>query len=109
MTAPAAGTTSALGTNIPLTATATDADGTICEVSFFADSALVGSTSSAPYSAAWSPSAAGTYFRHRCGNRRYWCDRHFDSGPSVTIGACTQQSTDRTSAPHGVGQSDTGP
>ncbi len=61
ITGPADGTTFALGTNVPVTAAASDADGTISRVDFLAGSTPIGSAASNPYSTTWSPSAPGTY------------------------------------------------
>jgi hypothetical protein len=46
---------------ITLQATASDSDGTIQNVEFYANGALVGSDASNPYAATWSNVAAGTY------------------------------------------------
>ncbi|MFO1497194.1 MAG: Ig-like domain-containing protein [Verrucomicrobiota bacterium] len=51
LTAPAAGTTVATPTNLTVTATAADVDGSIARVDFYADGAWIGSDGSAPYQA----------------------------------------------------------
>jgi hypothetical protein len=44
-----------------MTASATDSDGTIARVEFYADSALVGSDTTSPYSIIWSGAPEGTH------------------------------------------------
>ena len=61
LTAPADGSTFTVGTAVVLTAAASDADGTIGQVNFFAGSTPIGSSTTNPYSVTWSPSAPGTY------------------------------------------------
>ena len=61
ITAPANGATFGAPATITLTATATDSDGTIAKVEFFAGSTLVGTDTSAPFSVSWSNVAAGSY------------------------------------------------
>jgi sulfur relay (sulfurtransferase) complex TusBCD TusD component (DsrE family) len=51
----------AAGASISLSATASDAEGTIARVDFLADGVLVGTAASAPYNAAWSNASAGTH------------------------------------------------
>jgi len=46
---------------IPLAATASDPDGTIIRVDFFQGSTLIGSSTTAPYTASWSNVPIGTY------------------------------------------------
>jgi regulation of enolase protein 1 (concanavalin A-like superfamily) len=61
VTAPAAGATFAAPATISLTATASDPDGSVAVVEFYANAALIGSDSSSPYSATWTNVAVGTY------------------------------------------------
>jgi hypothetical protein len=49
------------GTPVTLNATATDYDGTVVDVRFLSNGNPVGSSSSLPFSATWTPSVAGTY------------------------------------------------
>lgn len=49
ITAPANGATFSAPASVPITATAADADGTVTNVAFFAGTALLGQTNSAPY------------------------------------------------------------
>jgi endoglucanase Acf2 len=46
---------------ITLSANAADADGSVAKVEFYAGATLVGSDNTAPYSVAWTPTAAGSY------------------------------------------------
>ncbi len=47
--------------NVTISATASDTDGTVTKVEFFAGAASVGVSTSAPYSVTWQNAAAGTY------------------------------------------------
>jgi regulation of enolase protein 1 (concanavalin A-like superfamily) len=61
LTAPADGDTVTAPATMTVAATASDADGTIAGVDFFAGTTLVGTDSSLPYSLTWSNVPAGTY------------------------------------------------
>jgi hypothetical protein len=63
VTSPAAGATYFAPKLIPLTATASDSDGTLVEVKFYAGSTLIGTDTVSPFSVTWSVSSggAGTY------------------------------------------------
>ncbi|MBK8002150.1 MAG: hypothetical protein IPK15_26515, partial [Verrucomicrobia bacterium] len=61
ITSPATGSSFRVGTNITLTATATDPDGAVAEVSFYNGGILLGTDSMAPYSLTLSNVAAGSY------------------------------------------------
>jgi hypothetical protein len=61
LTAPASGATFVAPATIALAATATDTDGTIAKVEFFAGSTLVGTSAAAPYAVTWSGVVPGTY------------------------------------------------
>ncbi len=61
ITSPATGSSFRVGTNITLTATATDPDGAVAEVSFYNGGILLGTDSTAPYSLTLSNVAAGSY------------------------------------------------
>lgn len=61
ITAPTAGASFGVGVVIPVTATASDSDGTVTQVAFYAGGVLIGTATAAPYSANWTPTAAGTY------------------------------------------------
>ncbi len=61
LTAPAEGGTFVAPATVALAASATDADGSVARVEFYAGSVLVGTTTSAPYAAIWSNPAAGSY------------------------------------------------
>ena len=61
LTSPSAGATFGAPANITLTANATDSDGTISSVSFYAGNTLIGTDSTAPFSLGWNNVAEGTY------------------------------------------------
>jgi hypothetical protein len=61
LTRPASGASFASPAMIALGATASDSDGTIARVDFYAGATLIGSSASAPYSATWANVPAGTY------------------------------------------------
>ncbi|URX60686.1 chitinase [Luteibacter anthropi] len=61
ITAPANGATFTAGTNITLTANASDSDGTVAKVEFFRGATSLGSKTSAPWSVVWSNAPAGSY------------------------------------------------
>lgn len=62
VTAPASGTV--LGRDMPVTlaAAASDADGTVVKVDFYAGSTRVGTSQQAPFSTTWTPTAPGYYW-----------------------------------------------
>lgn len=60
-TAPSAGLVLTNYDPVTLTATASDADGTVTNVEFYADGYLIGSRASAPYSLAWTPQTLGEH------------------------------------------------
>jgi hypothetical protein len=61
LTAPTTGATFTAGTTITLAATASDSDGTVAWVDFYAGSTLIGSDPTNAYSATWSNVPAGSY------------------------------------------------
>ncbi|RMD63706.1 hypothetical protein D6833_05360, partial [Candidatus Parcubacteria bacterium] len=61
LTSPADGSTFTEGETITLQASASDADGSISRVEFYANGNKLGEDSSAPYSYDWSGATAGTY------------------------------------------------
>src|SRR5204862_118966 len=61
LTAPANGTTFTAPATITVSATASDTDGTISKVDFFAGTTLIGTDTTSPYSISWSNVGAGTY------------------------------------------------
>jgi hypothetical protein len=61
LTSPAAGAMFTAPAAIPLSATASDADGTIARVDFYAGSTLIGTDTSNPYGLSWNNVIAGTY------------------------------------------------
>lgn len=61
ITAPANNATYTAPASVTITATATDADGTISKVDFYNGTTLLGTDNTSPYSYAWTSVAAGTY------------------------------------------------
>ncbi|MGH9315576.1 MAG: Ig-like domain-containing protein [Thermoanaerobaculia bacterium] len=61
ITSPAAGTVFAAPANIPITATASDSDGSVAKVEFFQGATKLGEALSSPYSYTWGRVAAGSY------------------------------------------------
>lgn len=61
LTAPLAGSTYIEGDSIELAASASDADGTIASVQFFAGTILLGEDTSAPYGLEWTDAAIGSH------------------------------------------------
>jgi regulation of enolase protein 1 (concanavalin A-like superfamily) len=61
LTAPASGSTFIAGTNITLSANASDPEGRLDRVDFFSGATLVGSDASSPFSVVWSSVPAGSY------------------------------------------------
>jgi hypothetical protein len=61
LTAPAANATFYAPATISLAATASDSDGSIARVDFYQGATLIGSATSAPYTATWIGVSAGTY------------------------------------------------
>src|SRR5205085_1996241 len=61
VTSPAANATFTAPATVTVSATAADSDGTVARVDFYQGATLIGSSSSAPYTATWSSVAAGTY------------------------------------------------
>ena len=60
LSAPSNGAVYSLGSNVTVSASASDTNG-IAQVEFYADSTLIGTATSSPYSITWSSPAAGTY------------------------------------------------
>ena len=60
LTSPLPGATIA-GTSVPLAAAASDGDGVVTRVDFFAGAALVATSAAAPWTATWADAAPGTY------------------------------------------------
>ncbi len=61
ITAPAANAVFTAPANVTITATATDSDGTVAKVDFYAGAALIGTANTAPYTFIWANVAAGSY------------------------------------------------
>jgi len=61
LTSPATGASFTAPATVTLTATASDADGTVTKVDFFNGGTLLGTATAAPYSFTWNNVAAGSY------------------------------------------------
>jgi hypothetical protein len=61
ITAPIGGTSYTAPATVAITATATDPEGRMASVEFYAGSTLISRDTTAPYSASWSASTAGTF------------------------------------------------
>ncbi len=61
LTSPANGAVFAPLASITITATASDSDGTVSAVAFYANATLLGTVTNSPYKFVWSGAAAGTY------------------------------------------------
>jgi CubicO group peptidase (beta-lactamase class C family) len=61
LTAPSNGATFSAGATVTLQATASDSDGSVAKVEFFANGSLLGSDASSPYSYAWINVGSGSY------------------------------------------------
>jgi regulation of enolase protein 1 (concanavalin A-like superfamily) len=61
LTAPASGATYIAPATVTLTASATDSDGSIAKVDFYAGATLLGTATASPWTITWSNVAAGTY------------------------------------------------
>lgn len=61
LSSPANGATYSAASTIPLSATASDPDGAIARVDFYAGTTLIGTDTTNPYSASWANVAAGAY------------------------------------------------
>ncbi|SER63789.1 glycoside hydrolase family 48 protein [Lentzea albida] len=61
LTAPTSGSSYTLPAQIPLAATAQDADGTIAKVDFYAGTTLVATDTSAPFTGTWTSAPAGDH------------------------------------------------
>ncbi len=61
LSSPAAGAVYNFGSEVNLTASATDSDGSITKVEFFANGSKIGEDASSPYSYTWSSATVGDY------------------------------------------------
>lgn len=61
ITSPASGLNYSLGNNVLIGAVASDTDGFIASVQFFANGQLIGAKTAAPYTVSWKPASAGTF------------------------------------------------
>ncbi len=90
LTAPAAGASLPVGVATLLAATATDADGTIAQVEFFANGASLGTDTVFPYNLAFNPGATGNYVLTA---------RATDNGGNVTTSAAVNVTVSGGTAP----------
>ncbi|HVE35881.1 MAG TPA: Ig-like domain-containing protein [Gemmatimonadaceae bacterium] len=90
LTSPANGASFSSPATIPLTATASDSDGSIARVDFYAGTMLIGSSASAPYSATWANVAAGTY---------WLTAKAIDNGGAVSSSAAASVTVSSNAAP----------
>jgi subtilisin family serine protease len=61
ITGPAANTTFISGSPIPITANASDSDGTVSSVAFYGDGQLLGTDTTSPYTLTWANAATGVH------------------------------------------------
>jgi hypothetical protein len=61
LTAPANNTSVYVNTAVTASADATDTDGTVSKVDFYAGTTLIGTATSSPYSISWTPTTIGTF------------------------------------------------
>jgi pectate lyase len=61
LTAPSSGSSSCQGIAITLTATASDADGSVSKVEFYDGTTLLGTATTSPYTFSWTNAAAGSH------------------------------------------------
>jgi hypothetical protein len=61
LTSPSAGSEFVVGDTVSLVASASDADGSVVRVEFFANNVKVGERTSSPWSVSWSPQSEGSY------------------------------------------------
>ncbi len=61
LTSPAEGASYLAPASVTVTANATDSDGTVAQVDFYANNTLIGTRTSAPFSVTWNNVAAGSY------------------------------------------------
>jgi hypothetical protein len=94
VTAPASGSQVAQGTSLTVTATASDPENRLLSVDFYAGSTLIVRDTTSPYSAAWTPSAAGSYVLTAVA--------HDADGGSTTSGSVSVIVTVPSSAPRAV-------
>lgn len=92
ITSPANNATFSTGTTVTVQASASDADGSIARVDFYAGTTLLGSDTTSPYTASWTNVAAGSYSltavaRDNAGGART------SAAVSITVGSSTTRPT----------------
>lgn len=106
ITSPADGATFSSGSSVSITASASDADGSVSQVDFYANGNLIGSDESAPYESTLSAASDGTYSLTAVATDDQGAQTT-SSAVSITIGSSTEDSmisqidlTFRTRGPH---------
>jgi regulation of enolase protein 1 (concanavalin A-like superfamily) len=97
LTAPAAGSTFKAPASIALSATASDPEGKLAKVEFYAGSTLIGVDTTSPFSITWSSVAAGAYSL-----KAVAYDTAGAKGTSSTVSISVAASTTTTTAPRAV-------
>ena len=91
LTSPASGAAFTAPGTVSLTASASDSDGTIAKVDFYAGSTLIGTDTTAPYGITWSNVATGSYAldrrRHRRPGRDHDVERRVGHGRHAADGS----------------------
>lgn len=99
LTAPTAGSSFTSGSNISLTANASDSDGSVSKVEFFIDGQLFATDTSAPYSASW-PAVSGNHTVHaKAFDDKAASSQSSTVAFSVTGGSSNQKPTVSVTAP----------
>ncbi|WP_421897863.1 glycosyl hydrolase family 18 protein [Marinoscillum sp.] len=91
ITSPANGASYSVGDNVTISASASDADGSISQVEFYAGGTLLGSDNSAPYSFTWNNVAQGSYTLQSKATDNEG-GTAFSSGINITVGTVSNQS-----------------
>lgn len=94
LTAPQSGASYPASSNVSMSATASDTDGSIARVEFYAGTTLLNSDTSAPYAYTWANVPAGTYDIR--------ATVYDNTGASATSAAATITVTAASSPPTGV-------
>ena len=104
LTSPAAGATFTAPASIELGASATDADGTIAKVDFYANTTLIGTATTAPYRLSWTGVPVGSYTLTAVASDDEGAGAT-SAGVGVTVSESTGQSTE---LPEGWAHADIG-
>lgn len=93
ISSPSSGATYDVGDNITISATASDADGTVSSVEFYAGSNMIGTDSSEPYTVVWNNVAQGSYTLMSKAIDNEGASS-FSSGVNITVGSVSNQNPD---------------